>query len=119
MLMEVGSQLEAIALTAVGIILGSIAGLFSGLVLDIAFHAISDALKQPLAPSQVSETLLFAANTIFAIVEAFTDTEKLVVGLSSATSLLSIIAARLFQNPLHAFPLLFMLLLRLARAFYG
>jgi hypothetical protein len=37
----------------------------------------------------VSETLLSAANTIFAIVEAFTDTEKLVVGLSSATSLLS------------------------------
>jgi hypothetical protein len=47
--MAVDSQYEAMIWTVVGVALGSILGALSGSVLEIALHAIRDALKPLLA----------------------------------------------------------------------
>ena len=110
------------------IVLGSVVGVLTGLVLNSAFRAIDRALKQalanlattapePLVPNQVSEAVLFLVDTVFAVAGALTDIEELAANLSFATAFLSFAGTALFQNPLHIFPLLLMLALRyLARA---
>jgi hypothetical protein len=90
--------------------LGSIPGALSGSVLEIALHAIRDALKpllanftatapEPLIPSQVIEAVLFMVNTALATAEAIADIEELIVSLSFATPFLSLAATSFSRIP--------------------
>jgi len=100
--MEVEPSLETVVLALAEVLLivmGSVVGAFTGLVLNSVFHVIDCALKQalanltttapePLILNQVSETMLFLINIIFAVAGAITDIDELAASFSFVTTIL-------------------------------